>query len=152
MSYRLRPATIEDLSILMTFEQGIVKTERAFDTTLKEGEIHYYDLAKLIDNENAQVLVVETNSEIVASGLVQILDTEAFNKFDKYSSFRFMYVKEAHRNKGLNKMILDGLIEWSDSKDIKEIKLNVYDKNIPALNAYLKAGFKKTMVEMHLLR
>jgi RimJ/RimL family protein N-acetyltransferase len=49
-------------------------------------------------------------------------------------------------------MILDGLIEWSDSKNIKEIKLNVYDENTPALNAYLKAGFKKTMVEMHLLR
>ena len=152
MSYRLRPATLDDLPILLTFEQGIVKTERAFDTTLKEGEIHYYDLAKMINNENAQVLVVETNSEIVASGFVQILDAEAFNKFDKYSSFRFMYVKETHRNKGLNKMILNGLIEWSDSKNIKEIKLNVYDENIPALNAYLKAGFKKTMVEMHLLR
>lgn len=152
MRYKLRPATKEDLPVLMIFEQGIVKTERAFDITLKEGEIHYYDLAKMIDNENAQILVVETNNEIVASGFVQILDAEPFNKFDKYSSFRFMYVKEAHRNRGLNKMILDGLIAWSDSKGIKEIKLNVYDENIPASNAYLKAGFKKTMVEMHLLR
>ena len=152
MSYRLRPASVKDLPILLTFEEGIIKTERAFDTTLKEGEIHYYDLLKMIDNENAQVLVAEINGEIVASGFAQILDSEAFNKFNKYSSFRFMYVKEAHRNKGLNKMILDGLIEWSDSKGIKEIKLNVYDENTPALNAYLKAGFKKTMVEMHLLR
>src|SRR6187399_2927720 len=111
MSYRLRPATLDDLPILLAFEQGIIKTERAFDTTLKEGEIHYYDLAKMITNEDAQVLVVETNSEIVASGFVQILDAKAFNKFDKYSSFRFMYVKEAHRNKGLNKMILNGLID-----------------------------------------
>ena len=152
MSYRLRPATVKDLPILLTFEEGIIKTERAFNTTLKEGEIHYYDLSKMIGNENAQVLVVEINSEIVASGFVQILDSEAFNKFDKYSSFRFMYVKESHRNKGLNKMILNGLIEWSDSKGIKEIKLNVYNENMPALNAYLKAGFKKTMVEMQLLR
>ena len=152
MSYRLRPASVKDLPILLTFEEGIIKTERAFDTTLKEGEIHYYDLLKMIDNENAQVLVAEIDGEIVASGFAEILDSEAFNKFNKYSSFRFMYVKEAHRNKGLNKMILDGLIEWSDSKGIKEIKLNVYDENKPALNAYLKAGFKKTMVEMHLLR
>lgn len=152
MSYRFRPATLNDLPVLFTFEQGIVNTERAFDVTLKDGEIHYYDLAKMIENESARVLVVEANGEIVASGFVQILEAEAFNKFDKYSSFRFMYVKETHRNKGLNKMILDGLIEWSDSKNIKEIKLNVYDENIPALNAYLKAGFKKTMVEMRLLR
>lgn len=152
MSYQLRPATIEDLPILLKFEQGIVNTERVFDATLKEGEIHYYDIAKMIESENTQVLIVETNSEIVASGFVQILEAEAFRKFEKYSSFRFMYVKETHRNKGLNKMILDGLIKWSDSKNIKQIKLNVYDENTPALNAYLKAGFKKTMVEMQLLR
>ena len=152
MSYQLRPATMEDLPILLTFEQGIVNTERVFDATLKAGEIHYYDIAKMIESENAQVLIVEINSEIVASGFVQILEAEAFRKFEKYSSFRFMYVKETHRNKGLNKMILDGLIKWSDSKNIKQIKLNVYDENTPALNAYLKAGFKKTMVEMQLLR
>ncbi|MBI2258245.1 MAG: GNAT family N-acetyltransferase [Flavobacteriia bacterium] len=63
-----------------------------------------------------------------------------------------MFVKESHRKKGLNKMILNELISWSDSQNIKEIKLNVYDQNTPALNAYLKSGFKKTMVEMHLLR
>lgn len=85
MSYKLRPATVKDLPILLTFEEGIIKTERAFNTTLKEGEIHYYDLSKMIANENAQVLVVELNSEIVASGFVQILDSEAFNKFDKYN-------------------------------------------------------------------
>lgn len=152
MSYLLRPATAADLPELLKFEQGIIKTERAFDPTLKEGEIHYYDLAQMIQSDDAHVLVVETNGKLVASGFAQILDAKPFNKFDRYSSFRFMYVAEGHRQKGLNKMILDGLIAWSDARNIKEIKLNVYDENLPALNAYLKAGFKKTMVEMHLLR
>ncbi|MBP0613666.1 GNAT family N-acetyltransferase [Chryseobacterium sp. cx-311] len=152
MNYKLRPATTDDLPILSEFENGIIETERAFDCTLKEGKIHYYDIAEMINSEKAEVLVVETDNEIVASGFAQILDSEPYKKFDKYSSLRFMYVKESHRNKGLNKMILDGLIEWSDSKNIREIRLNVYDENIPAVNAYLKAGFKKTMVEMHLLR
>lgn len=143
MNYKVRPATPDDLQILSTFEKGIIDTERAFDCTLKEGEIHYYDIVEMIKSESAEVLVVETNGEIVASGFAQILDAEPYNKFGKYSSFRFMYVKEEYRNKGLNKMILNGLIEWSDSKNIKEIKLNVYDENIPALKAYLKAGFKK---------
>ena len=151
-NYQLRPATIEDLPTLATFEQGIVETERPFDSTLKEGEIHYYDIAEMIKSENAEVLVVEINNEIVASGFAQILAAEPYRKFDRYSSFRFMFVKEEHRKKGLNKMILDGLIEWSDSRNIKEIKLDVYVENTAAVNAYLKAGFKKTMVEMHLLR
>jgi GNAT superfamily N-acetyltransferase len=141
-----------DLPVLITFEQGIVAAERPFDSTLKAGEIHYYDIAKMIQSDIAEVLVVETNGEVVASGFAEILETEPYNKFGKYSSFRFMYVKDAHRKKGLNKMILDGLIAWSDARGIKEIKLDVYDQNLPALYAYLKAGFKKTMVEMHLLR
>jgi len=152
MSYQLRPATIKDLPVLLAFEQGIVQAERPFDSTLKAGEIHYYDLAAMLDNTNAQVLVVETDNEIAASGFVQILAAEPYDLFDRYSSFRFMFVKEAHRNKGLNKMILDGLTAWSDSKNIKVIKLHVYEENIPAMNAYLKAGFKKTLVEMRLLR
>ncbi len=152
MNYNLRAAIKEDLPTLLEFEQGIVAVERAFDVTLREGEIHYYDLAKILDNENAQVLVVESDAEIVAAGFVEILAAEAINKYDRYSSFRFMYVKEAHRKKGLNKMILDGLIAWSDARNIKEIKLDVYAENTAALNAYFKAGFKKTMVEMHLLR
>lgn len=152
MSYKIRAATSDDLSILLTFEEQIIKIERGFDKTLKEGEIHYYDLAEIINNENAKVLVVELNGEIVASGFAQILETKEVNKFSKFSSFRFMFVKESHRKKGLNKMILNELISWSDSHNIKEIKLNVYDQNTAALNAYLKAGFKKTMVEMHLPR
>ena len=152
MNYKVRPATIEDLPILFTFEQGIIKAERPFDATLKEGEIHYYDLAEMIVNDNAEVLVVETIDGVAASGFAQILTAKPYANYDRYSSFRFMFVKEEYRGKGLNKMILDGLIAWSEDRGIKEMKLNVYDENIPAINAYLKAGFKKTLLEMRLDR
>ena len=140
------------MPILFAFEQGIIKAERPFDATLKEGEIHYYDLAKMIVNDNAEVLVVETIDGVAASGFAQILTAKPYANYDRYSSFRFMFVKEEYRGKGLNKMILDGLIAWSEDRGIKEMRLNVYDENIPAINAYLKAGFKKTMLEMRLDR
>ena len=152
MNYKVRPATIEDLPILFAFEQGIIKAERPFDATLKEGEIHYYDLAEMIVNDNAEVLVVETIDGVAASGFAQILTAKPYANYDRYSSFRFMFVKEEYRGKGLNKMILDGLIAWSEDRGIKEMRLNVYDENTPAINAYLKAGFKKTMLEMRLDR
>ena len=40
-----REATLKDLHTLLEFEQGIIAAERPFDGTLKEGEIHYYDLS-----------------------------------------------------------------------------------------------------------
>jgi GNAT superfamily N-acetyltransferase len=152
MSYILRKATLIDLPILLTFEQGIVETERAFDDNLKDGKICYYSIEEKIISENAQVLVIEYNGKAVASGFAEIIKSKDFNKFEEFSSFRFIYVDKTHRNMGLSRMILNGLIEWSDSKGIKIIKLNVYNDNLPALNAYLKAGFKKKMVEMQLER
>ena len=152
MSYRLRPATLAELPILLNFEQGIVKAERPFDPTLKKGEIHYYDIGELILSDDAEVLVVEFNTEIVGSGYAKILTAKDYLDHDKYSFLGFMFVKEAHRGNGVNKMILDGLIAWSDSKGVKEIKLQVYDDNAPAIKAYTKAGFKKYLVEMRLVR
>ena len=68
----IREATKEDLKVLLEFEQGIVDSERPFDKTLIDGEIHYYDLNFLISSENALLVVVEKNNEIVASGYALI--------------------------------------------------------------------------------
>ena len=50
----IRPATIKDLPVLLEFEQGIITAERPFNCTLKEGEIHFYDLKKLIESDKAK--------------------------------------------------------------------------------------------------
>jgi hypothetical protein len=43
----IREAELEDLNILLEFEQGII-TERPYDPTLQEGKINYYDIRKMI--------------------------------------------------------------------------------------------------------
>ena len=152
MVYILRPATLEDLPTLLTFEQGIIQAERPLDPTLKEGTIHYYDIGELIKSDTAEVLVVEFNNELVGSGYAKILPAQDFQNHEQYSYLGFMFVKESHRGKGVNKMILDGLIARSDARGIKEIRLDVYDENRVAITAYTKVGFKKHMVKMRLVR
>ena len=44
--------------------------------------------------------------------------------------------------------IRDSLITWSHAKNLREIKLEVYDGNEVAIKAYEKMGFKKNIVEM----
>ena len=44
MSYKVRKATLEDISVLLKYEQGIIKAERRMDPTIKEGSIHYYNI------------------------------------------------------------------------------------------------------------
>ncbi|UKB81672.1 GNAT family N-acetyltransferase [Chryseobacterium sp. MEBOG07] len=146
-----REATEKDLEILLEFEQGVVTAERPFNSTLIEGEIHYYDLKSLIQSPDATVIVAEENNEIIASGYALIKKSEKYyNQFEKYSYLGFMYVKPEYRGKGINKVITDELISWSKSRGISEIRLDVYAQNESAIKAYEKAGFEPHLLTMRL--
>lgn len=146
----IRIATLEDLTVLLKFEQGVIKAERPFDPTLKDGEITYYDIAELITNPNSEIFVAEIENEIVASGYAKIKPDRHYLKHASQGYLGFMYVSENHRGKQLNKGIIDALLHWCKSRNIFEIRLDVYPDNIPAIKAYEKVGFKKHMINMRL--
>ncbi len=152
MRYSLRQAILSDHPILLTFEQGIIQAERPYDPTLQNGQINYYDLKELILSDEAEVLVVECDGQVIASGYAKIKIAQEYFKHREYSYLGFMFVKEEHRGLGVNKLIIDGLIDWSKNKGLDEIRLQVYDDNDSAIKAYEKVGFKKHMVEMRLLQ
>ena len=133
---------------MLEFEKGIVDTERPFDITLKDGEIHYYDLLELIRSPESEVVVAEIDGELVGSGYAQIRKADIFLKHTHFAYLGFMYVTPSFRGKGINQLLLEALITWAKAKGISEIRLDVYDENIVAKNAYLKAGFKPIMLTM----
>lgn len=150
MNITIRPATPADLPTLLEFEKGIIATERPFDPTLKKGEIHYYDLLQLIQSPEAEVLVAEVEGQLVASGFVKILKGEPYQAFERYGYLGFMYTVPAFRGKGTNKMILQQLATWAKSKNLTELRLEVYDENAVAKTAYLKAGFTPDLLKMRM--
>ena len=150
MNFNIRTATEKDLDTLLTFEQEIVKTERPFDPTIKGGEPHYYDLRKLIDSPRAEVLVAEINGKVVGSGYAVTKKAESYLKHDEFAYLGFMYVIPAERGKGINQAIVARLKQWAATRNLTEIRLDVYDQNIVAKKAYEKVGFKPHMLEMRL--
>jgi GNAT superfamily N-acetyltransferase len=146
----IRPATLNDLPILLEFEQGIVETERHFDCTLKPGAINYYDLKDLIVSPIAEVVVAEIENEIIASGYALIKKADNFLQHSEFAHLGFMYVKPAHRGKGVNQKIVEALKQWAITKQITEIRLQVYAENTAAVKAYEKFGFASYMLEMRL--
>jgi GNAT superfamily N-acetyltransferase len=150
VNIEIRSANETDIEILLSFEKGIIATERPFDNSLKEGEIHYYDLIGLMRSESAEVLVAIVDGEIVGSGYAKILPAEPYQKFTAYAYLGFMFVKPAFRELGINKKIVTGLIDWARSKNLNEVRLQVYQENTAAINAYLKSGFKPNLLEMRL--
>jgi GNAT superfamily N-acetyltransferase len=145
---QIRKARLEDLDTLLQFEQGIVETERPFDSTLKAGEIHYYDLKALILSPEACVIVAEIDGQLTGAGYAQVRRADDFLSHTYFAYLGFMYVKPAHRGKGINKAILEELTKWAKAKNIVEIRLEVYAENDIAKTAYEKAGFKSHMLLM----
>ena len=146
--YTVRTATLDDINILLTFEQEIIRAERPFDETLDKDPISYYDLRQLILSEEAEVMVAELDSKIVGSGYGLIRDAKPYLDHKKYTYLGFMYTRKDHRGKGVNKAIVDALMLWSKSRGIHEVRLTVYNDNAPAIRAYEKVGFKKHILEM----
>jgi len=147
----IRKATIEDLPVLLQFEQGIISTERPFDSTLKPDPISYYDLKGFIASAEVQVLVAEIDGEIAGSGYARIKkNPDAYYDFEKYAYLGFMYVLPAHRGKGVNQAIIEELKKWVAEQGLVEIRLEVYNDNTGAIKAYEKVGFEKRMIEMRI--
>ncbi len=141
---------MEDLPILLDFEQQLIKAERPFDITIREDPVSYYDIKAMIDNDDACVLVIEHEREIVASGYAITKRARHYLDHEFYAYLGFMYTHPNFRGKGLNARIVESLKQWADSKGLAEMRLTVYEDNIPAVKAYEKVGFKKHISEMRL--
>ena len=80
----IRPAANTDLPKLAEFLQILVDAERPFDPTLKEGEIFYYDIQELIEDKATEIMVVESNNEIIGSGYAQIRSAKPYEKHEVF--------------------------------------------------------------------
>jgi len=146
----IRKARLEDLEKLLEFEQAIVEYERPFEETMITEHFNYYDLADLINCDDAEVLVAESNGKLIGSGYAKIKKSLHFLKDENHSFLGFMYVEPDFRGKGVNKLIIEQLLVWSKNQGMNEIRLTVYDENSSAVRAYEKMGFSKNIVEMRM--
>ena len=151
VDYSLRVAAPQDLPTLLQFEQGIVQWERPFAPHLKPDPVSYYDIAALMERDDAQVLVaVSPSGELMGSGYAKIKRNIPYKQPDMLAYLGFMYIAPQHRGRGLNAAVIEGLKEWAALRGVHEVQLDVYADNTSALSAYEKAGFKPDMLTMRL--
>ena len=149
----IRDAVITDLSELLNFEQGIITAERPFDPTLGADPLSYYDLKEMVLDPNTKVIVAEEEKgKLVASGYAVSKKARHYLDHETYAYLGFMFTDPDYRGLGINARIVDELVKWSKNQGFNEIRLTVYEDNLPAIKAYEKVGFKKHLVEMRIPR
>jgi GNAT superfamily N-acetyltransferase len=144
----IRKAIHADLPILLEFEQGVIAAERPFDPTLKREVTRYYDLEVMITARHIELLVAELDGGLIASGYARIEDAKPYLKHAQHAYLGFMFTHPAHRGKGINQKIIEGLRNWAIGQGITELRLEVYCDNVNAIKAYEKVGFSRHMIAM----
>ena len=150
MNVTIRQATRGDLAALLRFQQGVVEAERAFDPTLKDGSIQYYDIAALMRASDVHFLVAECGSVLAGCGYARIEAAKHYLKHPLHAYLGLMYVAPTHRGQAVNAKIIDALKAWCRGRQITELRLEVYSGNRAAIRAYQKAGFAQHILEMRL--
>lgn len=101
-------------------------------------------LRKIMKETTSELLVAEVNQEIV--GLIhQVLFLDPVHA-GLNSYITSLFVKEAHRKKGIGSQLLKKTIENAKKKGVIEIHVDTEENNTRALEFYQKHGFKKAGV------
>ena len=145
-----RVATINDLEVLLTFEQGVIEAERPMDPFLKDDQITYYNIEELITNINTHLIVAVSDKEVLGSGYLRKENSRVYHKNEKHGYIGFMYVKPSFRGKRISGLILETLKTWAKSQGLNELRLDVYHNNPAAIKSYERFGFNKSLVNMRL--
>ncbi|MEX0291241.1 MAG: GNAT family N-acetyltransferase [Flavobacteriaceae bacterium] len=146
----VRIATLQDLPVLLDFEQALINAERPFDVTIRPDPVSYYDIKAYILDPEVEVVVAVHEDRVVSSGYALKKKARSYLDHKLYAYLGFMYTVPEYRGMGINRKIVEKLMEWADKNDLKEVRLTVYNENLPAIRAYEKAGFECHITEMRL--
>jgi GNAT superfamily N-acetyltransferase len=146
----IRQAVHADIPELLKMEQGVITSERPFDPTIAPDPVHYYDLEALLANERAVVLVACDGQTIVSSGYAMEKRARHYLDHEAYAYLGFMYTLPHYRGQGINGLLIRALQKWSLDHGLEEMRLTVYNDNLPALRSYEKVGFSRHIIEMRL--
>ena len=146
----VRRASLADLDQLVEFHRGVVFAERPFDSTLKSGDIRYYDLTGLLGAENVWFGLAEADGVPVGCGFVRIDAAKPYLNYPRLGYLGLMYVSPDYRGRGVNGIIMEALKAHCRECGVFELHLEVYPDNANAVRAYEKAGFVPYMLNMRM--
>ncbi|MFM1878761.1 MAG: hypothetical protein RLZZ241_1627 [Bacteroidota bacterium] len=148
MKIIIREAREQDIPALRDLEQELIRAERPYDPTIRQGPVWYYDIPALLLDPECRFVVAEIQDELVACAFGLKKEPRHYLDHKAYAYMGLMVTQAAHRGKGINGMLIEDLKRWAIGRGLFEMRLTVYDINEPAIRAYEKAGFVKHIAEM----
>lgn len=140
----IRKVNINDYKYIINLYEQLFDAEKVFDDNLvsayKIDEKEEEKIKKRIKSRKEIFLVAVIDNKIV--GLIDGYIIESIFYKEKISYLDHLCVDEKYRNNEIGSKPIERFIEISKKKGAKYIKLNAFEKNIPAISLYNKYGFE----------
>lgn len=100
--------------------------------------------------EEGNLFVMRNDKHILGSVILRHIPESAYSKADwkaelEYEDIFVIYTLAVHPiylSKGVGKALMDFIIQYSKDLNMKAIRLDVYEKNTPAISLYKRYGFQ----------
>lgn len=140
MKYVIRKASPEDAPVLAEAEREIAKFPGRLVSRPEElkDESYREKIISLSQNSSALYVVVEEDGAVAGHAVVEPHKLKVLS----HVVFLTIAIHEGHQGKGLGKMLMQHLIEWTKSHPtIEKFELQVRSSNIRAIKLYESMGF-----------
>ncbi len=100
------------------------------------------DLEGHIDNPEQIIFIAILNDVLIGYITADIISRVSFFNKHTYCVIGDIMISENHRNTGLGKLLIDEVKNWSKNNNVLRMELNVFAKNILAVNFFKNIGFQ----------
>jgi GNAT superfamily N-acetyltransferase len=138
MTYSVRPATRDDLDLLVAFT--LAEAREAEDIQLSADKVRVGVRAGLENPALASYWVLET-VETEAIGNISVVKEWSDWHGAYYWWIQSMFIKAAYRGQGLMSLLVEAVRTQARRENALELRLYVHRSNERAIKAYCRQGF-----------
>lgn len=151
--YKVRPATVDDIDILIKMNQELFQYEYDYGFTdtwdinwpaSEEGRKWYQ---AIFDTELSGAWIALNDLNEPVGSLVARVETDPMRTLNPIATIDFIYINEGYRCSGVGRTLVEDVKNWCSSKDVKLIETGAMVSNEHARKFYEKWGFSETEVQ-----
>lgn len=153
-SPNIRPATATDLVAIGKLGATLVRMHYDIDpqrflAATPQTEHGYASfLGTQLDEPKIVVLVAERDGNIIGYTYAGVEGTDYMSLRGPAGVLYDIIVEPAHRARGVGRMLLDATIAELERRGAPRIVLSTAERNESAQRLFVRAGFRRTMIEM----
>lgn len=141
----IRPATIDDLEMILRLDRLLFQYDAQYDDTLdfewtrsEEGIGFFTDR---ITGHEGVAFIAEYDVHVIGYLCGAITEAHSYRRIKRIAELECMFVQPSTRGKGAGSGLVTRFLDWVREQDIHDIRIEASAENETAISFYKRMGF-----------